>query len=168
MDRMSAPAPTRARATSGAAAFGVGHRQEVAGTALGAPALDRRERTEDGLGRTPAGPAFPLKVCFLNSRSLSSSGRPTERSVVEKMATRSQSRSASSRRWVVRKIVTPRLRKLVDQLVHLAGGHRVEARGRLVQEDDLGVVQQRPGQPDPLAEALGKGAAGVFGPCRPC
>jgi hypothetical protein len=43
----------------------------------------------------------------LNSRSRSSSGRPTDRRVVEKMATRSQRRSASSKRWVVRKIVKP-------------------------------------------------------------
>ena len=57
-----------------------------------------------------SGASVSTKSSFLNSRSLSSSGRPTERSVVEKMATRSHSRSASSRRWVVRKIVTPRWR----------------------------------------------------------
>ena len=45
-----------------------------------------------------------------NRRSRSSSGRPTVRSVVLRIATRSHIRSASSRRWVVRKIVTPRSR----------------------------------------------------------
>ena len=51
-----------------------------------------------------------------------------------------------------------------DQLVHVAGGDRVQAGGRLVEEQDLRVAQQRPGQRDPLAQPLGQGAAGVVGP----
>jgi hypothetical protein len=39
----------------------------------------------------------------------------------------------------------------VDQLVHLAGGHRIETRGRLVEEQDLRLAEQRPRQCDPLA-----------------
>ena len=47
----------------------------------------------------------------MKSRSRSSSGRPIVRSLVLRMATRSQRRSASSSRWVVRKTVTPRSRR---------------------------------------------------------
>ena len=47
---------------------------------------------------------------LVNSVRRSSSGVPMVRSLVFRMATRSQSRSASSSRWVVRKTVTPRLR----------------------------------------------------------
>jgi hypothetical protein len=51
----------------------------------------------------------------------------------------------------VRKIVTPPAPQLVDQVVHLEGGHRIEARRRLVEEQDGWVAQQRPRQCDPLA-----------------
>jgi hypothetical protein len=54
--------------------------------------------------------------------------------------------------------------ELVDQLVDLAGGDRVQAGGRLVQEQQLRVAEQRPGQGDPLAEPFGQGAAGIVGP----
>ena len=56
------------------------------------------------------------------------------------------------------------LAELVDQLVDVAGGDRVEAGGRLVEEQHLRVAEQRPGQGDPLAQALGQGAAGIVGP----
>jgi hypothetical protein len=52
----------------------------------------------------------------------------------------------------------------VDQLVDVVGGGRVQAGGGLVEEQHLRVGQQRPGQGDPLAQALGQGAAGVVGP----
>ena len=99
-----------------------------------------------------------------NSCSRSSSGRPIVRKVVFRIATRSQRRSASSRRCVVRKIVTPPLAELVDQLVDVSGGDRVQAGGRLVEEQHLRVAEQRPRQGDPLAQAFGQGAAGVVGP----
>ena len=57
--------------------------------------------------------------------------------------------------------------ELVDQLVDVAGGDRVQAGGRLVEEQHLRVAEQRPGQGDPLAQALGQGAAGIAGPGRP-
>ena len=99
-----------------------------------------------------------------NSRWRRSSGRPIVRRVVFRIATRSQSRSASSRRWVVRKIVTPRFAEPDDQLVHLARGDRVEAGRRLVEEQHLRVAEQRPGERDPLAQPLGERAAGIAGP----
>ena len=97
----------------------------------------------------------------LNSRSRSSSGRPIVRSVVFRIATRSQRRSASSSRWVVRKIVTCRSRRLLDQLVHLARGDRVEAGRRLVEEEHLGIAEQRPRQGHPLPQALRERAARI-------
>src|SRR5262249_38737320 len=63
--------------------------------------------TRSGSGR---GARVRIIRALANSRSRSSSGRPTVRRVVFRIATRSQRRSASSRRCVVRKIVTPRLR----------------------------------------------------------
>jgi hypothetical protein len=41
--------------------------------------------------------------------------------------------------------------ELVDQLMDVAGGGRVQAGGRLVEEQHLRVAEQRPGQGDPLA-----------------
>jgi hypothetical protein len=52
----------------------------------------------------------------------------------------------------------------VDQLMDVAGGDRIQAGGRLVEEQHLRVAEQRPGQSDPLAPALGQGAAGIVGP----
>ena len=54
--------------------------------------------------------------------------------------------------------------QVVDQLVDVPGGDRIQAGGRLVEEQHLGVAEQRPGQGDPLAQALGQRAAGVAGP----
>ena len=45
--------------------------------------------------------------------------------------------------------------------MHVACGHRVEARCRFVEEHDLRVAQQRPCQPHPLAESLGETAAEI-------
>ncbi|HEY2077068.1 MAG TPA: hypothetical protein VGH53_12100 [Streptosporangiaceae bacterium] len=58
--------------------------------------------------------------------------------------------------------------QLVDQLVDVAGGGRVRAGGRLVEKQHLGVAEQRPGQVEPLAQALGQGAEGMRAwPMRP-
>ena len=45
--------------------------------------------------------------------------------------------------------------QLADQVLHLGRADRVEARGRLVEQDQLGVVDQRLGQADPPLHALG-------------
>ena len=47
------------------------------------------------------------------------------------------------------------LAELADQLLDLGGADRVEARGRLVEQDQLGVVDQGLGQADPPLHALG-------------
>src|ERR1022692_680087 len=54
--------------------------------------------------------------------------------------------------------------ELGDQLVHVPGRDRVQAGGRLVEEQHPRVVEQGPGQGDPLAQALGQRAAGIAGP----
>ena len=46
--------------------------------------------------------------------------------------------------------------QLADQGADLADLDRVEARRRLVEDQDVGVVDHRLGQPDPLAVALGE------------
>ena len=56
------------------------------------------------------------------------------------------------------------LAEVVDQVVDVAGGGGVQAGGRLVEEQHLRVAEQRPGQGDPLAQALGQGAACIVGP----
>ena len=52
----------------------------------------------------------------------------------------------------------------VDQLVHLARCDRIEPGGRLVEEDDRRIVEQRARERDALAEALREAAAGIVGP----
>jgi hypothetical protein len=51
-----------------------------------------------------------------------------------------------------------------DQLVDVASGHRIQPRGRLLEEQHLRVAELRPGQGDPLAQTFGEGAAGLVGP----
>jgi hypothetical protein len=45
----------------------------------------------------------------------------------------------------------PALAQRDDQLVDFAGRHGIEARGRLVEEQNRRVVEQRPGEGHPLA-----------------
>ena len=47
------------------------------------------------------------------------------------------------------------LAQVADQLLDFRGADRVEPRGRLVEQDQLGVVDQRLGQPDAALHALG-------------
>ena len=70
------------------------------------------------------------------------------------MPTRSASASASSRYWVVRKIVMPSssLSRL-HLLPHPAAAHRVEPGGGLVEEQHVGVVHERGGEVEPALHA---------------
>jgi hypothetical protein len=52
----------------------------------------------------------------------------------------------------------PLLLELLHHAADLAAADRVHAVGRLVEEDHVGVVQQRLGDPQPLLHALGVGA----------
>ena len=70
------------------------------------------------------------------------------------MATRLQSVSASDRMCELKKTVRPCVAQPQDQRAHVAAAERVEARHRLVEEDDLGVVDQRLGEADALDHPL--------------
>ena len=63
------------------------------------------------------------------------------------------------------------LAQLADQVLDLGRADRVEARGRLVEQDQLGVVDQGLSQPDAALHALGvfaKLAVLGAGQARPC
>ena len=49
----------------------------------------------------------------------------------------------------------PRRLEIPDDAAHLHPAHRVQARHRLVEDDELRVVQQRLGEPEPLHHPLG-------------
>jgi hypothetical protein len=55
------------------------------------------------------------------------------------------------------------LAQRADQLVDLAGGHRVETGGGLVEKKDRRVVEKCPGQRHPLAQPFGERTAGIVG-----
>ena len=90
------------------------------------------------------------------SSALSSAGVPSRTiSPPSMIASRSHSASASSRYCVVRKTVVPRslMRRTSSQTVSAARG--VEARRRLVEEEDLGLVHERGGEVQPALHAAG-------------
>jgi hypothetical protein len=68
-------------------------------------------------------------------------------------AIRLASRSASSRYWVVRRIVTPSADELADRVPHHPPAARVEAGRRLVEEDDPRLDDERHRQVEPAAHA---------------
>ena len=80
------------------------------------------------------------------------------------MATRSQRRSASSSRWVVRKTVTPRSRRPSIRSCTSRDATGIETGGRLVEEDDRRIAEQRACERDALAEPLREAAAEIVRP----
>ena len=66
-------------------------------------------------------------------------------------ATRSQTVLRLARSWVTMNTVRPSV--FCSVLIKIAGGNRIEPRGRLVQEDDRGIERQRAGQRHPLGHA---------------
>ena len=71
------------------------------------------------------------------------------------IASRSQSWSASSRYCVVRKTVVPVPVDPAQLLPDRQPAGRVEAGGRLVEEQDLGLVDERRGEVEPALHAAG-------------
>ncbi len=59
------------------------------------------------------------------------------------MATRLQSASASDRMCELKKTVVPRSRSSQDQRADVAAAQRIEPRHRLVEKEDLGIVDER-------------------------
>ena len=72
------------------------------------------------------------------------------------IATRSARYSASSMKWVVRKTVLPEAGEVPDHLPGVAPGVRVEARRRLVEEQQLPVADQREREVEPPLLATGQ------------
>ena len=82
------------------------------------------------------------------------------RSIVTSRSTRPSRRwiwrracAAMSCSWVTRTIVCPDDQQLLEQLHDLLAGRRVEVAGRLVGEEDAGIVDERPGDRHALALA---------------
>ena len=80
--------------------------------------------------------------------------------------TRSQSRSASSMKWVTSTIVTPRSRMLLDQRPDVPPGLRVKAGGELVEHRDPRAADQGQRDRQPLLLAAGQLPELGVGACR--
>ena len=78
------------------------------------------------------------------------------------MATRSQTVSTSPSSWEEKKTVLPFLLQPLDDLAHLHAAQRVQAAGRLVEDQQVRVVDQGLGQSHPLLHALGIGLDGAL------
>ena len=64
--------------------------------------------------------------------------------------------SISLSRCEFRKTVAPRSRCGTNNIAHETAPHRIEPRRRLIEENQVGLVNQRLGQADALEHALGK------------
>ena len=74
-----------------------------------------------------------------------------------KTAMRSHAVYRLSRSWVTMKTVRPKVRcRVADQLVEVAGADRIEARGRLIEEDQFRIERQRARQRHALDHAAGE------------
>ena len=113
-----------------------------------APPL-RRERSGRRPGRRRKSPSA-WSIRLMPPRRITS---PRSR-----MATRSQISSTSPSKCELRKMVVPRCLQVGHHLADLAPADRIDAVGRLVEEDHLGVVHQGLGDAEPLLHALGIGA----------
>ena len=80
-----------------------------------------------------------------------------------RMATRSVRASISLSACDDSSTVTPSRGELADQLVERAAQRRVQARGRLVEQQQPRPAEQRLGQAEPLPHALGVGADATAG-----
>ena len=141
----------------------VGDGEDVGGRAVLVPAVDGREAAEDAarVGERDEGPDRERPgeqlVAQLVGPADGAQRRVQDRDTVAEALGLLQAMGGEEDRH-------PALAERVDQLVDLAGGDRVQAGRRLVQEQHLRVAEQRPGQGDPLAQPFGQGAAGVAGP----
>ena len=70
------------------------------------------------------------------------------------MATRLQSASASDRMWELKNTVQPRSRSSQDERPDVAPAERIEARHRLVEEDQFGLVDEGLREADALQHAF--------------
>ena len=101
--------------------------------------------------RRNASSSWSAPVCARSSAGVScASSRPSRRR-------RSASqRSASSMTWLETSSVAPRVGEAVEELPEVAAEHRVEADGRLVEDEQLRVAEQRGRERDARALAAGE------------
>jgi hypothetical protein len=127
-----------------------GHGEDVGGGAVLVPAVDGREAAEDAprLGERDEGADRERLGEQLLAQLVGSADRAQRRvqdrdavaeafGLLEAMGRQEDRHTA--------------LAELGDQLMDVAGGGRIQAGGRLVEEQHLRVAEQRPGQGDPLA-----------------
>ena len=158
---MSAPAATRRRATSGAATLG----SETVST-YDPGSLECQLSTD----------ATPLKT---PSGSLSGATVVTMSALIEQFFAQVAGPADGAQRRVqdghpvaqTLRLIEPvccqedghaSLPESVDEVVHFACGHRIEARRRFVQEHDLRVAEHRPRKPDALAQPFRQAPAQVL------
>ena len=78
----------------------------------------------------------------------------TTTSPLRRMQTASQSISTSLRMWLEKKTVLLRVRLLDDEVADLLAADRIEAAHRLVEDEELRIVDQRRREPGALEHAL--------------
>ena len=111
--------------------------------------------------------ASPISSRGLPTSALSEAGVPSATILPALMIpTRSASWSASSRYWVVRKTVVPSSLRLRDLLPDRLAADRVEAGGRLVEEEHAGLVDERGGEVEPALHPARVGADAAVGGLR--
>ena len=122
-----------------------GRRVRTSGRSVEQAVVERRRRPEpEALLGVDAGDE-PGRACRAR--------RPGRASMT---ATRSQSRSASSMKWVTSRTVTPRSRIALDELPRVAAGLRVEPGRQLVEDGDLRVADEGERDRQPLLLAAGE------------
>ena len=142
----------------------VGHSEHVGTSAVLTPAVNGREAAEDPV-RIGDGSKRP------NREGLREQPLPKLIGFSDRTQGRVQQRHAVAQAFGLLEAVRgqedrhPALTEPVDQIVHLPGGGRVQARSGLVEKDHVCIfVEQSPGKTDPLAQTFGQLAAGLVGP----
>ena len=115
-------------------------------------AVDDARPGRRAAARAAAGPGCARRSAGRRRAASASSSCSTSRPR-SSTPTRVHSCSTSASRWLDRKTVVPPRVQLEQQLADLADALRVQAVGRLVEDQQLRTAQQRAGQPEPLAHA---------------
>ena len=148
--RTTSPSPGFPGATAPADQVAAGR-----GLATSHPSGRAPDRAGRGPARARAVEAQHVAVAVRGQLGRGAGGYPRPRSTI---TTRSASSSASSSRWVVSRIVTPSARAARQQVPDQVPGLRIQAGGRLVQEQQLRPADQRHRQAEPLHLAAGEPA----------
>ena len=90
-----------------------------------------------------------VRTCFITSTT----APLTSKTPCSMMPILLQMSASSGRMWLETRIVLPIAAQLLEQGAHLDAGARVEAAGRLVEQQHLRFVQQHAGQAEALRHA---------------